>query len=151
MKHIELLTIPIGTLALVLSLFGIDCSYLTGLASVLFIVYFSYAIYLWKQRPKFDWHLINGHFLKKVVAFVLLVPSFITFGFLIYNSVFRGEIAYSPKNLVYDENLYSYNNAETDTLGIAKCKLFTDSVFLNSHNLELGDSIILQKTNCLKL
>lgn len=148
MKHIERLTIYVGVFTLVLSLFGIDCIYLIGLASVLFIVYVSYAFYLWKQRPKFDWHLINGHFLKKVVAFVLLVPSFITSGFLIYNKC--SKIAYSPKNLVYDENLYTYDGSETDTLCIAKCELFTDSVFLNSHNLELRDSIIIQKNKLPK-
>ena len=148
MKHIECLTIYVGVFTLVLSLFGIDCIYLTGLASALFIVYISYAIYLWKQRPKFDWHLINGNFLKKVVAFVLLVPSGITSGFLIYNKC--SKIAYSPKNLVYDENLYTYDGSETDTLGIAKCELFTDSVFLNSHNLELSDSIIIQKNKLPK-
>ena len=46
--------------------------------------------------------------------------------------------------------MYSYNNAETDTLGIAKCEFFTDSVFLNSHNLELSDSIIIQKNKLPK-
>ena len=141
MKHIEWLTIYVGVFTLVLSLFGIDCIYLTGLASVLFIVYFSYAIYLWKQRPKFDWHLINGHFLKKVVAFVLLVPSFITFGFLIYNSVFRGEIAYSPKNLIYDENLYTIN----DTIRLTKDRL-KDTTYLRAYNLtKLSDSTAVQK------
>ena len=133
MKHIECLSIPIGTLALGLSLAGIDCVSLIALAGILCIVYILYAIYLWTFRPKFDWHLLHGHFLWKVIAFVLLVPSFITSVFITFNS------EYSPKNLVYDENLYTYNNAETDTLGIAKCELFTDSVFLNSHSLELSD------------
>ena len=128
---------------------SIDCIYLTGLASVLFIVYFSYAIYLWKQRPKFDWHLVNGNYLAKVVALVLLFPSIIASCFLLYNSCSKNS-KYSPQNLVYDENLYSYNNAKTDTLGIAKCELFTDSVFLNSHNLELSDSIIIQKNKLPK-
>lgn len=140
MKHIERLTIYVGVFTLVLSLFGIDCIYLIGLASVLFIVYVSYAFYLWKQRPKFDWHLINGHFLKKVVAFVLLVPSFITSGFLIYNSVFRGEIAYSPKNLVYDENLYTI-----DTIRLTKDRL-KDTTYLIKCNLtKLNDSTAVQK------
>ena len=87
MKHIECLTIPIGTLALGLSLAGIDCVSLIALAGILCIVYIIYAIYLWTFRPKFDWHLIHGHFLRKVIAFVLLVPSFITLGFLTFNSI----------------------------------------------------------------
>lgn len=101
------------------------------------------------NRPKFDWHLVNGNYLGKVVALVLLFPSIIAGCFLLYNFCPKNS-EYSPKNLVYDENLYSYNNAETDTLGIAKCELFTDSVFLNSHNLELSDSIIIQKNKLPK-
>ena len=148
MKHIDWIAILTCLIALVLSILGIKSIYLIGFPGFLCAVYVSYAFYLWKQRPKFDWHLINGHFLKKVVAFVLLVPSFITSGFLIYNKC--SKIAYSPKNLVYDENLYTYDGSETDTLGIAKCELFTDSVFLNSHNLELSDSIIIQKNKLPK-
>ena len=141
MKHIECLTIPIGTLALGLSLAGIDCVSLIALAGILCIVYIIYAIYLWTFRPKFDWHLIHGHFLRKVIAFVLLVPTFITSVFITFNS------EYSPKNLVYDENLYTYDGSETDSLGIAKYELFTESAFLNAHNLELGcDSTLIQKS-----
>ena len=148
MKHIECLTIPIGTLALGLSLAGIDCVSLIALAGILCIVYILYAIYLWTFRPKFDWHLLHGHFLWKVIAFVLLVPSFITLGYLIFNSIstYKGNPIYSPKNLVFDENLYTYNGLETERLGIAKSELFTDSVFLKAHNIELGcDSTIIQK------
>lgn len=97
------------------------------------------------NRPKFDWHLVNGNYLGKVVALVLLFPSIIASCFLCYNcSLKDGE--YSPKNLVYDENLYSYNNVEKNILGTAGCEYFTESVFLSTHNLELGcDSIIIQK------
>ena len=68
---------------------------------------------------------------------------------MLYNSCSKNS-KYSPHNLVYDENLYSYNNAETDTLRIAKYEFFTESVFLNSHNLELSDSIIIQKNKLPK-
>lgn len=112
--------------------------------------YFATSVYIFFfNRPKFDWHLVNGNYLAKVVALVLLFPSIIASCFLLYNSCPKNS-KYSPQNLVYDENLYSYNNAETDTLGIAKCELFTDSVFLNSHNLELSDSIIIQKNKLPK-
>ena len=144
MKYIECLTIPIGTLALGLSLAGIDCVSLIALAGILCIVYILYAIYLWAFRPKFDWHLIHGHFLWKVIAFVLLVPSCITFGFLIYNSnsVIRGEIAYSPKNLVYDENLYTIN----DTIRLTKDRL-RDTTYCRVYNLDkLSDSTAVHKS-----
>ena len=102
------------------------------------LYYFVAALVL--NRPKFDWHLVNGNYLLKVVAFVLLVPSIITSGFIIVND------KYSPKNLLFDENLYSSDNSEIDTLGTVKCKPFTESAFLYSHTLELcGDSIIIQK------
>lgn len=144
MKHIELLTIPIGTLALVLSLLSVDCVSLIVFAGVLCFVYILYASYLWAFRPKFDWHLIHGHFLWKVIAFVLLVPSLITSGFIISNHYCDRE--YSPKNLVYDENLYTYDNSETDSICVAKNELFTEPAFLNTHNLKLDcDSVITQK------
>ena len=115
------------------------------IAGTIGFYYFATPVYIFFfNRPKFDWHLVNGNYLAKVVALVLLFPSIIASCFLLYNSCPKHS-KYSPQNLVYDENLYSYNNAETDTLGIAKCELFTDSVFLNSHNLELSDSIIIQK------
>lgn len=120
------------------------------IAGTIGFYYFATSVYIFFfNRPKFDWHLVNGNYLAKVVALVLLFPSIIASCFLLYNSCPKNS-KYSPQNLVYDENLYSYNNAKTDTLGIAKCELFTDSVFLNSHNLELSDSIIIQKTKLPK-
>ncbi len=120
------------------------------IAGTIGFYYFATSVYIFFfNRPKFDWHLVNGNYLAKVVALVLLFPSIIASCFLLYNSCPKNS-KYSPQNLVYDENLYSYNNAKTDTLGIAKCELFTDSVFLNSHNLELSDSIIIQKNKLPK-
>ena len=120
------------------------------IAGTIGFYYFATSVYIFFfNRPKFDWHLVNGNYLAKVVALVLLFPSIIASCFLLYNSCPKN-LKYSPQNLVYDENLYSYNNAKTDTLGIAKCELFTDSVFLNSHNLELSDSIIIQKNKLPK-
>lgn len=146
MKHIDWIAIPIGLLALISSIsgcgsiFGIRSGCFTIIAGITCILYILYAAYLLILRPKFDWHLINGHFLRKVIAFVLLVPMFITSVFITFNS------EYSPKNLVYDENLYTYDGSETDSLGIAKYELFTESAFLNAHNLELGcDSTLIQK------
>lgn len=120
------------------------------IAGTIGFYYFATSVYIFFfNRPKFDWHLVNGNYLAKVVALVLLFPSIIASCFLLYNSCPKNS-KYSPQNLVYDENLYSYNNAETDTLGIAKCELFTNSGFLNSHNLELSDSIIIQKNKLPK-
>ncbi len=140
MKRIEWLAIPVGGLALILSIFGIDCASLTLFAGVLCLVYILYASYLWVLRPKFDWHLIHGHSLRKVIAFVLLTPSFVA-SFLLFCP------NYSPQNLVYDENLYTYENSDTTILGGCSSEIFIDSVFLKAHNLYLNkDSIVMQKS-----
>ena len=102
------------------------------------------------NRPKFDWYLVNGNYLGKVVALVLLFPSIIAGCFLLYNFCPKNS-EYSPKNLVYDENLYSYNNAEKNILDTARCEYFTESAFIGTHNLELDcDSIIIQRNKLPK-
>ena len=62
------------------------------------------------HRPKFDWHLLNGNYLAKVVALVLLFPSILTSFFLLFNYCSVEKSQYSPKNLIFDENLYSFEN-----------------------------------------
>ena len=150
MKYLDYIAIFVGLLAIVLSVFGVDCEILIVLAGLGGIAYIIYAFCLYMCRPKFDWHLIHGHFLRKVVAIVSLFPSIMTSGFLLYNTFCamckEGNVEYSPKNLAFDDNLYSDNNAENDTICVAKYDYFTEPVFLNAHNLELsGDSIILQR------
>lgn len=122
MKYIEWISIPIGSVALVLALFGHDIDSLTITAGALCLVYAAYLIYLWSRRPKFDWHLIHGRFLMKVVAFILLVPSLITSAYTIHNAIqsSKGCECYSPKNLVYEENLYD-TDYKSDT-GVAARK-----------------------------
>ena len=73
--------------------------------------YIFYAIVLWCQRPRFDWHLINGHFLRKVCCLVLLMPS------LLASMVMcrRSNIS-TPKELVYEDALY-----EEKDRGVACC------------------------------
>lgn len=144
---IDWISILIGLLALVSSIFGCDCILgfksicLTKFAGGVCAVYLFRAVYLYiLSRPKFDWHLINGHFLRKVIAFVLLVPSCITSAFIIINS------EYSPKNLVFDDNLYSYEKSDSICLGGIKSELLADSVYLKAHNLYVGrDTMVMQK------
>lgn len=145
MKYLDwIIAIPTGLTALVLSLFGHDCNFLIYSAGFLCALYVGYLIYLLIFIPKFDWHLIHGHFLWKVIAFVLLVPSFITSVYLICNSkrICDSEIPYSPKNLVYDENLYTTN----DTLHKVKKELLNNTFFCERYNLvKLNDSTAVQK------
>lgn len=49
------------------------------LSTVLAVMYLFYAGWLYCfKRADFDWHLINGHFLRKVCAIVVLFPSLLT-------------------------------------------------------------------------
>ena len=151
---IDLCVIVVAILTLICNLIPTECLCFNNILCILsggvglWYLFASIGVFI-SNRPKFDWHLINGNYLAKVVALVLLFPSIIASCFLLYNSCSKNS-KYSPHNLVYDENLYSYNNAETDTLRIAKYEFFTESVFLNSHNLELSDSIIIQKNKLPK-
>ena len=48
-------------------------------STVLAVMYLFYAGWLYCfKRADFDWHLINGHFLRKVCAIVVLFPSLLT-------------------------------------------------------------------------
>ncbi len=96
------------------------------------------------NRPKFDWHLVNGNYLAKVVALVLLFPSIIASVVLIIRPNF------SPKNLVYEDNLYTTNSINTDTLGVAKNPLLLDSIFVKAHNLEVINDFTVIQRNKLK-
>ena len=83
-KFIDWIAILIGSLALVSSIFGYGCIFgirsvcLTKIAGIICIVYILYAAYLLMLRPKFDWHLINGHFLRKVICISILTPCLLT-------------------------------------------------------------------------
>lgn len=67
-----------GILSIIL-LLAFDCCWLNwvliGLNALMGIGYYLYALRLWLcNKPKFDWHLINGAFMRKVLVLVLLTP-----------------------------------------------------------------------------
>ncbi|MBR5863232.1 MAG: hypothetical protein IKY76_01600 [Alistipes sp.] len=47
-------------------------------ASAFGAAYLIYILRLWVFRPKFDWHLLHGHFIRKVIILALLMPSILT-------------------------------------------------------------------------
>ena len=154
-NFIDILVIIVAILTLICNLIQTKCLLLNNILCILSGViglcylFASIGVFI-SNRPKFDWHLVNGNYLAKVVALVLLFPSIIASCFLLYNSCPKHS-EYSPKNLVYDENLYSYNFCETDTLGVANCDFLVESAFFDTHNLELScDSIIIQKNKLPK-
>ena len=72
-------------------------------------------IYTFVFKPiERDWILAKGRFLLKVVNFVLLVPFILTF----YLHCLRQD--YSPKNIIFEDRLYTNNFTQADTAGIIK-------------------------------
>lgn len=95
---------------------------------LLYIIGIGILCFCSKKKPLFDWHLINGSFLLKITAIVLSLPSILTMLIIIpnillypFSSTSDKSLCYSPKNLMYDENLYVEKNAEADTIYIQKC------------------------------
>lgn len=146
-KCIDWLASILGGIVLLLSLFGVECNFIIWTAGGICFLYIVYAFYLWLLRPKFDWHLIHGHFLHNVITLVILFPFFISSAFFIFNSC-SDKTDYSPKNLAYDDNLYTADSINIDTLGIVKNPLLLDSIFLKTHNLDVvNDSIVTHRNN----
>lgn len=86
------------------------------------IIYCSYYLLISIFRPiKRDWILAKGRFLPKVINFVLLVPFVITVVFHAIDcwncKIEQKEYdAFSPKDLVFEENLYAETDCKKDTL-----------------------------------
>lgn len=80
-----------GILSIIL-LLAFDCFWLNwvliGLNALMGIGYYLYALRLWLcNKPKFDWHLINGAFMRKVLILVLLTPFIFALTTLIFTSI----------------------------------------------------------------
>lgn len=122
-RHLDMAAVGFGFIALVSNIF-IDCKWLNDIlciaAGTIWVVYLVCAIkMIWKNQPKMDWILGNGHFLRKVVAFVILFPFFVTT--ITMFCIWMGDLFcgcdYSPKNLIFEDNLYTgklgaYDHAE---------------------------------------
>ncbi len=143
-KSIDYLAIFVAVITLICNLIPTKCISLNKAlcvtAGAIGLCYLSVSVWmLIRNRPKFDWHLVNGNYLAKVVASVLLFPSIIA-------SVFLVKPDFSPKNLVYEDNLYTTNSINTDTLGAAKNSILLDSIFVKAHNLDVvNDSTVIQR------
>ena len=111
MKHIDWIAILTGLIALLLSIFGCDYKlgiksiYLIGFPGFLCAVYVFYAFYLCILTPKFDWHLINGHFLRKVICISILTPCLLTSVIGCPNLLSDASIK-DPTELVLEDDLY---------------------------------------------
>ncbi len=73
------------------------------------ICYYGYAIYLWfGNKVHFDWHLINGKFLRKVVCVVLATPFVFTFilGLCDYDT--------NKRFLLYQDGVFKENSEKPE-------------------------------------
>lgn len=108
MKYMDYrVAMPIGIITLLLSFWGLADEYLicfVVVSAALAVLYGIYAIYLSFQGPKLDWHLIHGHFLRKLVCLIILVP------FLFMLIPHCGE--FSPKEMAYEGNLYTCEDSD---------------------------------------
>lgn len=81
-KLVDWAAIILGAVSIICNLTIDDnsiCTKLYWIAAAVALCYIVYAGWLYiLKRSDFDWHLINGHFLRKVVAIVILFPSMLT-------------------------------------------------------------------------
>lgn len=82
-KYSDIIAIATGLLSLFASILFPDriacIKWLQYLSATLGLLYIAYGGYLWTcRRVEFDWRLIHGHFLRKVVCLVILMPFVLT-------------------------------------------------------------------------
>jgi|GEM_PF-52703 len=143
---IDKITIVTAILVLILN-FCIPISWLTTIVTLITaicgLIYVIYPFYLYfSKRIDFDWHLIHGHFLRKVCALVLLTPIMV--------SSLMSFFIDSPKEMVYETDLYTNNKTVIDTLGTFRNSVPTlvlnDTLYAKVHGYEIqSDSVVTVK------
>ena len=118
--------------------------YVEKILGLIGLVYCGYYFLICFRPIKRDWILAKGGFLIKVINFVLLIPFVLV---LFFN--WWDEKDFNPRNLVFDENLYIYNEEDRDILGVANVDVLKDSVFIKAHNLETIDGNLVVQRNKL--
>lgn len=88
------------------------------------------------HKPKFDWHLVYGHFLKKVVSIVLLVPFIIApfaiwRGFPEEHSIITGESSLIWNIFAHYVDPGNIGNVATSEVGLATLIALLGVVLLN--------------------
>ena len=104
------------------------------------VCYIGYIIFiLFSHRVKFDLHFVKDNFIYKIGFLVLSVPCIIC-SFVLLSTLFL-KYKWSPKEMVFDENLYIESQVENiDTLKVIKFKLC--SIF--HKNKKRGAACLLQ-------
>ncbi len=90
---------------------------LTIAGAILCALYILRVLYLWVLKPKFDWYIYRGNFLRKVVSVVLLMPSLLAC--LIQSDKLCGEVSIgASQEFVYEPVLYSSDLTPTPTVSL---------------------------------
>ena len=128
-KYIDWISLVVSSLSMMLMFLTPDSlisKVLLFAAGLVGFGYLGYAAFLWwLKRVDFDWHLINGHFLRKVIILVISMPSTIT----IFISICSPE----SKELVFDNNLYKQCiEPQTDKIKTEETICVNESVFITN-------------------
>ena len=111
----DYIMVAAGAAALVLTFIRPDDPVSIALAiaaGVIGVIYLVTGVLLYFiDRVKFDWHLVNGNYILKIVALVLLVPFSISLSISIFQPL-------QVEDFVYDDQLFVHE-AAVDSLVIA--------------------------------
>ena len=118
--------------------------FITGVIGTAYCI--GYLVIVFLKPIKRDWLLAKGNFLAKVINFVLFIPIIVTAFIHVFNYYSPKTGSISCKELVFDENLYTNNNYEIDTLGIIKLNS-TSCIPTICHKAAIDSLAITKKTN----
>lgn len=119
-ENIDLILIIVGIVSLfgiisfpILSLFADVLIFILGLSGAYYILRTLHSIIY--RRIDFDWQLMNGHFLRRIICIVVLLPFLLT---LILNVAINlnnrfglDDYICSPKELIYEDSLYAVGDS----------------------------------------
>lgn len=100
--------ITVGVMTIITTFIKPESDHLEDLitsGAVLCSVYILRALYLWFIKPKFDWHLHNGNFLRKVICIAVLTPCLLT-SLIGFKNLLGDASIKDSKELVKEDALY---------------------------------------------
>ena len=100
--------ITVGVMTIITTFIKPESDHLEDLitsGAVLCSLYILRALYLWFIKPKFDWHLHNGNFLRKVICIAVLTPCLLT-SLIGFKNLLGDASIKDSKELVKEDALY---------------------------------------------
>ena len=100
--------ITVGVMTIITTFIKPESDYLEDLitsGAVLCSLYILRALCLWFIKPKFDWHLHNGNFLRKVICIAVLTPCLLT-SLIGFKNLLGDASIKDSKELVKEDALY---------------------------------------------